>query len=228
MRGLFVTATDTGVGKTTVACALARALRLRGVAVGVMKPFESGCARGRDGALLPADALALVAAAGVDDRLEEVCPFRYEAPLAPGIAAARLGETPDLPSVDSALAGLAARHEFMLVEGAGGLLVPLAPDLDVAGLAQRFALPLLIVARAGLGTINHTLLTLEAARRRGLQVRAVILVAESAHLDPSIADNGEVIARLGAVEVLGPLPRIEGSDPARILAPHLADFAMSL
>lgn len=228
-RGLFVTGTDTGVGKTAVTCALARALRRRGVDVGVMKPLESGCARSPDGTLLPADALALVAAAEVDDPLDAVCPERFEAPLAPALAAAREGRAPDLARIEATFAELARRHDLVLVEGAGGLLVPAAGDLTMADLAGRLGLPLLVVARAALGTLNHSLLTLEAARRRDLPVRAVVMndAAGAAGEDPSVADNPAVLARLGEVEVVGPLPQTVGADPDR-LADGLDALAASL
>lgn len=219
MSGLFVTGTDTGVGKTAVACALAAALAEAGRPVGVMKPFESGCALDARGELVPADALALMAAAGVDDALSQVCPYRFEPPVAPGVAAARAGVTVDPDRVRAAYAGLAARHDPMLVEGAGGLLVPATPELLVVDLAVRLDLPVLLVARAGLGTINHTLLSLEAARRRGLSVRAVVLNRADDPADASLRDNAEVIARWGEVEVLGPLPAVGGNaSPGEVAA----------
>jgi dethiobiotin synthase len=153
MRGLFVTGTDTGVGKTLVACTVARALRERGIDLGVMKPIETGV--GSDG---PLDAIALRAAAGAEDALDLVCPQQFALPAAPTVAAAHEGREVDLVMLDAAWAVLAARHDSMLVEGAGGLLVPAAAGVTMADLAERFGLPLLIAARGSLGTINHTLL----------------------------------------------------------------------
>lgn len=169
-RGLFVTGTDTGVGKTVVACALAAALRARGLDVGAMKPIETGVGRGG-----PLDALALRAAAGADDPLDDVCPQRFALPAAPTVAAEREGRWVDLRAVDRAFRRLAARHALLVVEGAGGLLAPAAAGATMADLAARLGLPLLLVTRAAIGTINQTRLALEAAARRGLRVAGVVV-----------------------------------------------------
>ncbi len=168
--GLFVTGTDTGVGKTVVACALARALRAAGIGVGAMKPVETGV--GPEG---PLDALALRAAAGSDDPLDVVCPERFALAAAPSAAAAAEGRSVDLEGIRRAAKTLRGRHPFLLVEGAGGLLVPLARGFSMADLAAELGLPVLLVARASLGTINHTLLSLEAAERRGLALAGVVV-----------------------------------------------------
>ncbi len=170
MPGIFVTGTDTDVGKTFVSCALARGLREAGVDVGVMKPSETVVPP--EG---PMDARALVAAAGVDDPLELVCPLQYAVPAAPLASARAEGRSVDLEVPMRAFATLATRHDFMLVEGAGGLLVPFDDETSMADFAARLGLPLLVVARASLGTINHTLLTLEACERRGLEVVGVVI-----------------------------------------------------
>jgi dethiobiotin synthetase len=174
-RGCFVTGTDTGVGKTRVACELVRALARAGVRAGAIKPVETGVdARG------PLDALALREAAGGGDPLGDVCPQAFALPAAPAVAAAAEGREVSLAAVRAAFARLAARHECVIAEGAGGLLVPVAPGLDMAGLAAALALPLLVVARARLGTLNHTRLTLEAARARGLALAGVVI----SHTEP--------------------------------------------
>ena len=178
MRGLFITGTDTGVGKTFVSCALARGLRAAGVDVGVMKPIETGVpAEG------PEDARALRLAAGVDDPLDLICPVRFPLPASPEAAARAEGQTVSLAPIHDAFDSLARRHRFMLVEGAGGLLVPIDAHTDMADLARRLDLPLLLVARAGLGTVNHTRLTLEAAEARGLEVFGVV-ISHSAAKEP--------------------------------------------
>lgn len=169
-RGLFVTGTDTGVGKTLVACELIRRLRGRGVDACGMKPVETGV--GPDG---PQDALALRAAAGGGDPLDDVCPQRFALPAAPRVAAEVEGTGVDVARIDASFARLAARHECVIAEGAGGLLVPISDGVDMATLASRLGLPLLVVARARLGTINHTLLTLEVGRARGLGVAGVVV-----------------------------------------------------
>lgn len=182
--GIFVTGTDTGVGKTVVACALARALRGRGVDVGAFKPCETGV-----GPAGPLDALALRAASGADDPIEVICPQPFPLAAAPSVAAAALGREVDLPAIRTAATRLMTRHAFLVAEGAGGLLVPLAPGYAMADLARELGLPLLVVARAALGTINHTLLTLEAAERRGLPLAGVVISHASNGLPDSDLRN---------------------------------------
>lgn len=165
-----MSATDTGVGKTLVACELIRRMRGRGIDAVGMKPVETGV--GADG---PLDALALRAASGALDPLEDVCPQHFALPAAPAVAAEAEGRCVDPEALRRAFTRLAARHECVIVEGAGGLLVPLCPGLDMAGLAAALQLPVLVVARARLGTVNHTLLTLEALRSRGLHAVGVVV-----------------------------------------------------
>lgn len=209
---LLVTATDTGVGKTAVTAALIAAARSRGLDVGGMKPAESGCARGNDGALIPADALVLQQAAGGGDPLDLVCPYRLEAPLAPGIAAALEGIDVDFEVIEERLRLLRERHrDGVIVEGAGGLLVPLDPGFaTVADLALRLSLPVLVVARPSLGTINHTALTVEALACRGIECRGVILNASAPDAEEAAAGNARAIERLADVPVLASLPFLPG------------------
>lgn len=172
MRALFVTGTDTGVGKTRVTAGLAVGVRLAGVSVGVMKPVETGCAPGPAG-LRAADAEVLAEFAGVMDADELVCPARYELPLAPAVAAELEGRPVDRSAIRRAFAALAARYRLLLVEGAGGLAVPLGDGAVMADLAAESGGRVLVVARPGLGTLNHTILTVEYARARGLRVLGV-------------------------------------------------------
>jgi dethiobiotin synthetase len=214
---LFVTGTDTGVGKTTVSAALLAAWRRSGRRVAPLKPIETGC----DGVppdLVPADALRLAAAAGLADTpVDVLCPNRYALPASPEAASRAEGRPVDLDAIDRAHARLAAGADLVLVEGAGGLLVPIAPGVLMADLAARLGATLLLVARASLGTINHTLLTVEAARRRGLAVAGVILNRTASLPGPDEPTNAEAIARHGGVEVLGTLPHLPG-EPADALA----------
>lgn len=175
MRGIFVTGTDTGVGKTVVSCALAAGLSARGVRVGVMKPFETGCAVAPDGGLIAADAAALRFFAGSADAPEDVCPIRFAEPLAPRVAAERAGEAIDLGVVHAAYGRIAGAADFLLVEGAGGLLVPITAEASMAELARDLDLPLLVVVGSKLGAINHALLTCEVIRRRGLRLAGYIV-----------------------------------------------------
>lgn len=201
MRGLFVTGTDTGVGKTFVATALARGLRAAGIDVGVMKPIETGVP-----ATGPEDARALRLAAAVDDPLEQICPVQFALPASPEAAARAENRDVPLPAIRAAFAALARRHAFMLIEGAGGLLVPIDGATDMADLAREFGLPLLLVARANLGTVNQTRLSLEAAERRGLDVFGVVLSHATAELPEGDRRNLEGLReRLGG-RLLAELP----------------------
>jgi dethiobiotin synthetase len=201
VAGLFITGTDTGVGKTVVSCALARGLRLAGIDVGVMKPVETGVP-----ASGPEDARALVRAADVRDEIDLVCPIQYAMPAAPEAAAAveesgAQGSSTD--RISRAFTTLSDRHDFMLVEGAGGILVPFDEKTTMADVAKRLGLPVLIVARASLGTINHTLLTLEACGTRGLDVLGVVLSHATGVLSEADAHNLEVLKRALGDRLIG-------------------------
>jgi dethiobiotin synthetase len=174
MKGLFIVGTDTGIGKTVIAGAIARALSVHGMHVGVMKPVETGC-RKRDGVLVPADGAYLKRAARSDDRLEQIVPYRYSPSLAPDVAARMAGGRVNLRNIVRRFESLARRHDVTIVEGIGGLLVPLSASCDVADLIVTLDLPTLLVARSGLGTLNHTLLTLRHGTERGVKFVGVIL-----------------------------------------------------
>lgn len=211
VRGCFVTGTDTGVGKTLVATTLVAALRARGIDVGVVKPVETGV--GADGA---ADAIALRLAAGVDDPLSDVCPQQFALPAAPTVAAAVEERTVNLAAIDAAFARVCEAHDFVVVEGAGGLLVPAAEGCTMADLALRFGLPLLVVARAALGTINHTQLTLEAAATRGLPVLGVVISHADGELSvPDRANLSALRSALGGM-LIGEIPPLESGAPIPI------------
>lgn len=200
MRAIFVTGTDTGVGKTRIACSLARSLREAGLTVGVMKPVETGCAEGPDGGLVPADALALIEASGTADGLDAVNPYRFAPPVSPHIAAGEAGVEIEAPRIAGLLSDISGRHDFTIIEGAGGLMVPLAPGFVTADLAAILGTPLLVVAANRLGVLNHTLLTVECARKRGLRVRAVAVnnPAPADPADSSRPTNAEEVGRLTA------------------------------
>ncbi|MFQ6096306.1 MAG: dethiobiotin synthase [Armatimonadota bacterium] len=206
MAGLFVTGTDTGVGKTVVACGLAGALRARGLDVGVMKPIASGGVE-HDGRLASADAVALRDAAAVDDPLQLINPICLQAPLAPVIAAREEGVGIELTAAREAFAVLRRRHEFLIVEGIGGVAVPITENLTVADLAAEWRLPLLIVARPGLGTINHTALTTQFARDNGCQVAGVVFCHTSpGGADPSERTNASAVREFARTRFFGALP----------------------
>lgn len=209
MAGIFISGTDTGVGKTAVACALAKALAARGIKVGVMKPVETGV-----GEAGPLDALALARAANQDEALDRLCPFRFALPAAPSVAARAEGARIEIEHIAQQYSDLAREFEFMLVEGAGGLRVPIVDDFDMIDLAQRLALPILLVARGNLGTINHTGLSLAEMERRGAGQVGVIVSHPEGSLSPADAANLEALTGALGEELLGVLPPLApGAEP---------------
>ena len=219
LRGLLVTGTDTDVGKTLVAGAIARTLRGRGTSVDVFKPIATGCKSVR-GNLVSTDAEFLAACSNSEQSLSEITPLRYRPALAPNAAARREGRPIDLDAIFDACRRLEGRGKFVIVEGVGGLLCPITDEFWVIHLAKLLSLPVVIVARAGLGTINHTLLTIHAARGAGLNVAGVVMnrfppdliVEASSNLavgaDDEIAmlTNPAQIAARGGVDVLAIFP----------------------
>jgi len=204
MRGLFVTGTDTGVGKTVLSAALLAAMAAEGEPLRAHKPAVTGLAEPpADGAGWPPDHVLLAAAAGM--AAEQVAPLRYGPATSPLLAAEIEGEPLDREMLLAAGAELmrAAEHEgaTAIVEGVGGLLSPLAENFTVCDLATSLRLPLLIAARPGLGTINHTLLTLQTARAYGLDVRAVVITPWPEQPSRLERSNLETIRRFGFVEV---------------------------
>lgn len=214
--GLFVTATDTGVGKTYVTVLIARALRKAGRRVGAYKPVCSGAEVGTDGTAHWGDVVALTEAIGGQFDSERVCPQRLRAPLAPNVAARREGATIDFDGLCEGAHWWRGRAEILLVEGVGGLLCPLTERETIADLALALGYPLLIVARLGLGTINHTLLTVEAARSRGLRVAGILLdEAEPLASLEGTEENPLEIERRSGASVLGILKHGQTS-PSRV------------
>jgi dethiobiotin synthetase len=220
LRGLFVTGTDTGVGKTILSAALLAAMAAAGTRARAHKPVVTGLdpppgPPGGEPEAWPPDHELLARAAGMEP--EQVAPLRYGPAVSPHLAAALAGERIDPDRVLAAARGAAHGHPsdtaepLVILEGVGGLLVPLADAYTVRDLATALELPVLIAARPGLGTINHTLLTLHAARAAGLDVRAVVLTPWPARPSAMERSNRETIARLGDVEVQG-LPLVSRPD----------------
>ncbi len=214
-RGLFVTGTDTEVGKTVIAGGIARVLKDKGQQVGVFKPVASGCRSDRTG-LVSQDAEFLAYCADAPETLDQICPVRFREPLAPEVAVQRGAEPIEFEVIRTYYNRLAPAKDVMIVEGIGGLMVPLAQDMLVADLAGQMDLPLLIVAKPALGTINHTLLTIEAAQARGLRVAGIVInsyVADTA----SVAEetNPAAIERASGVKVLAIVPRDLDTNMAR-------------
>jgi len=202
LEGVFVTGTGTEVGKTVVAAVIAHTLSASGKTVAVFKPALTGL----DDPGEPDHAL-LRRAAGSAQSDEEIAPYRYGPPSSPHLAAALAGEEIDPARLTAVARAARAGADTLVCEGVGGLLVPLAPSYSVRDLATELALPLVIAAPPGLGTINHTLLTIEAARTAGLEVAMVVLTPWPAQPDRIEESNRETIAAIGdvRVETLPPL-----------------------
>ena len=212
-KALFVTGTDTGVGKTLVTSALARHLVNKGLRVGVMKPVETGVA---DCSRLGADATLLKWAANSSQPDDEICPYRLQAPLAPAVAASREKIRINYSALLSQAQNIIDQHDFTLIEGAGGLLVPLAGGLLMADFAKAIEIPLLVVCRPNLGTINHTLLTLYCARSMELEVAGYLLnnMPESKSVAEETAPHS--LASLTSEELLGVLTAVSGSEREKV------------
>ena len=232
MRGLFVTGTDTGVGKTVIAGAIARSLNFAGERTEVFKPAASGCRRDR-GTLISEDAEFLAACADSARMLDEIAPLRYAAALAPNVAAERTGQEVDIEAVFESYRRLEGRCDAVVVEGVGGLMCPISDDLWVVHLAMMMALPVVIVARPDLGTINHTLLTIHAARSAGLQVAGVVVnrcPTDSHQSDTQSPDNAIAmltnpaqIAQKGKTQILALVPDdFETSVHDAVLGPEVS------
>lgn len=206
----FVTGTDTGVGKTVVTAALALFLRHRGYRVGVMKPIETGVRTDQPDRSIGNDAACLREAAGNSDDWALINPYRFEAPLAPLDAARAEGRTVSFQAIRDAFQCLKSRHQILLVEGAGGLLVPISEGSDLSDLIGELACPVLVVGRASLGGINHARLTLEALAHRKLPVLACVLnQLRDAGSEGEVLQARSTAALLrerSPVPILGPLP----------------------
>lgn len=201
MIQLAVTGTDTGVGKTVVACALAAACAQRGLQVGVLKPVETGVEPGTDAT----DADRLAAAAGTADPADVVAPYRFAAPLAPMVAARREAATVELSRLDSAFEVVSAGRDVVIVEGAGGLLVPITPELAFDSLFARWRLGVVVVAPDRLGVINQVRLTVLGAGRARLVVKAIVLNA----VDPALRDASTGANLPVLTELLPSIPVVE-------------------
>lgn len=206
-RGIFITGTDTGVGKTLVAAALAAHLKDLGKHVGVMKPIETGVSRARQ---TLSDAARLRAVVESDDAIGAICPYQFPLPLSPLAAAQAERTTIDPGAIRQVYRLLACDHALMIVEGIGGVHVPIAKNTDMMDLMKKLRLPIVVVGRSGLGGINHALLTIEALRKRKLTVTALVLNAtrpvrsQEARLQEKT--TVEILRKQAGVPVIGPLP----------------------
>lgn len=215
-QGIFITGTGTEIGKTVIAGGLAASLKQAGMNVGVMKPISTGDT---------ADAQLLKHAAQVDGELSLINPIYLRHPLAPSVAARMEGREIDVSCVETAFAELQQKYDFVIVEGVGGIAVPIRDDFLVVHLIKRLQLPILIVAQVGLGTLNHTLLTVAYARQFELQIAGIVLnglCAETAGL--AEATNPAEIENLTGVPVIGVVPYEKRLDTAHPDVTFLAEF----
>jgi dethiobiotin synthetase len=211
---LFVTGADTGVGKTVVTAAIAALAVAAGRRTAVYKPAQTGVGPGE-----PGDLEFVRAAAGGSPRLRTDCAYRLREPLAPSVAARLEGAAVEPSRLVGTYVGLSESADTVLVEGAGGLLVPLADGYLMADLARDLGLPVLVVARPGLGTLNHTALTVEAARGRGLDVAGIVISGFPPDPDLAALTNPRELERLTAARLLGALPAMPGLDTERCAVP---------
>ncbi len=217
MSALVVTGTDTGAGKTLVTAAIAAALDGRGMRVAVAKPVETGCAPRADG-LYAEDAATLAASVATSEALDVVCPYRFPDALAPLLAATRAGATIDVDGLARSLAARGAAADVLLIEGAGGVLVPLTPTTTYADLARMLDAPVVVVVGSRLGAINHALLSLEALRARGVRVAGYVVNRLMPRGDLATDTNTELLRRLTAERFLGELPHLaDAADTLRAL-----------
>jgi dethiobiotin synthetase len=213
-RGFFVTGTDTGVGKTRVSAGLIAALRGQGLRVAGMKPVASGCAATPAG-LRNADALALMAASGLDLPYEWVNPYAFAPAVAPHLAAADVGSTICFAVIERAFGQLAAQADRMVVEGVGGWRVPLGPDGDVADLAMRLKLPVVLVVGLRLGCLNHAALTAADIRRCGLPLAGWVGNAIETGFE-RLDDNLKALGDSLAAPCLGVVRHAAAATPASV------------
>lgn len=210
-KGFFVTATDTGVGKTIISSALILLLRSIGYNVCGMKPIETGCKKqDNSNILIPSDGSFLKDISNVNEDIELVTPLRFKNPLAPLTASRIENKTIKLEKIYKAFLKLSSKYDVIIVEGIGGLLVPIKKDYFVLDLALELKLPLIIVTRPGLGTINHTLLTLRYALSEGLEVSGIVIN----YCEPptsSIAEktNYNILKQLSSVPIIGIFPYLK-------------------
>lgn len=227
-NGFFVTGTDTGIGKTVVAGALIMALRAKGINACGMKPVETGCKR-INGTLIPSDGTFLKQIARMDDPIEHITPFCFETPAAPSVASEIEKGDIDIRLIKERFQNLQKKYQPVIVEGVGGLLVPIKNDYFVIDLVRELALPLIVVSRPSLGTINHTLLTVNYALKEGIKV-AGIIINFSNRPENTAAEktNPAVIRKLSPVPVIGTFPYLENLEDETIKKAALTNICAEI
>lgn len=218
--GIFVTGTDTDVGKTVITAAFVACLRKQGVDAVPMKPVQTGCRREGDRLVAPDVEFILRVSGLVNVLVDEddlICPYRFEPACSPHLAAERDGTRIEIDRIQECYEELARKHELVVVEGAGGVLVPLDENKTMLDLMRKLALPVAVVSRPGLGTINHTLLSVGALAWADLRVLGVVFNAADNSAHSYIEeDNVKTVRKMGEVSVLGTMPfvnDIEGDNP---------------
>ncbi len=220
-KTLFVTGTDTHVGKTVVAAALAAYLKSKGISVGVMKPLESGCLSGAraktKGMASKSDSLYLKEMSQSNDDLDLINTYAFIAPLAPGVAAELEGVEISIDKILENYSKLALLHEVVIVEGAGGLLVPISQTESILDLIKAMRADVLLVSRAGLGCVNHTLLSLARLEQENIQAVGIVLNHNQEQEDPSVQYNAETIASRTNSPLWGEFPYLPKLNDPKIL-----------
>jgi len=220
-KGFFITGTDTGVGKTIISAALIKAIQTLGLKSCGMKPIETGCKqtenrKGTD-SLIPSDGAFLREITGTDESIDLITPVRFENPLAP-LPASEIEDKPiDLDKIKTAYRELSSRYDVIIVEGIGGLLVPIKREYFVIDLAKDFGFPIIVVSKPGLGTINHTMLTVNYAIKEGLDV-AGIIINYTRPPEKTLAEvtNPDIIRQISSVPLLGVFPFLKDFESATI------------
>ncbi|OHB48405.1 MAG: dethiobiotin synthase [Planctomycetes bacterium GWF2_41_51] len=205
-KGLFITATDTGVGKTLIAGAIAKILSEKGKKIGVFKPVATGCKKTREG-LVGEDAEFLALCSDSEFSLADINPETFEEPAAPYACEIKESRKVDLERIITAYNYICSNSDYIIVEGIGGVRVPITENLDVLGLAKMFGLPVVVVARPGLGTINHTLLTIDAIRNAQLPLAGIIINGyDEPNSDFAQQSAPAIIAEVGRTRILAVVP----------------------
>ncbi|NOY38829.1 MAG: dethiobiotin synthase, partial [Nitrospirae bacterium] len=215
------------VGKTIIAAAITRELKMRGVNVGVMKPVETGCRMQGEKGLVPVDGAFLQYMAETDTPLSEITPYRFETPVAPLIASGIEGRAIRKEVILNTFDKIAGDHDFMVVEGVGGLMVPVSRDLLVCDLVKLLDLPIVVVARNTLGVINHTLLTVKAAENEGIRIAGVVINhTHSPRGDIAEDTNPGALEKLLSVPVIGVFPYLE--ERSKEVLDRVSGYALSV
>jgi dethiobiotin synthetase len=224
MKVIFVTGTDTGIGKTVISSAISAFFSLRKqMNVGVMKPFECGLSK-TDKDLLPWDAICLREASGSNDDLNIISPYTFESPVAPEVAAMLEHVNIDIKMVDKIFQNLKKSHDLLVIEGAGGVLVPIRENFFFADLIKKWNAPTLIVSRLGLGTINHTLLTNHLLKERGIKVLGVILNNTDGLSNLPAQTNPDILRKYLDAPVLGVFPHVKDLLKGSVDRERMADI----